>query len=758
MSLRLALGLLTVLFFSNVANAQESSPQESSAQAQESAAPANEDSKALWEAARIGDAPSVKKLLEKGVEADTANNYGGTALMFSCARGHSRVVQLLLEAGADPNARDRFYSATPMGWAAMKGNVGVAVALVKAGSKETAAALSLAVRSNDAAVTEQLLELHEYSESERKSVASRLPKDASDELKELFKEELAAASKMAEEKSEGAEAEPSAEPEPKAEGVAWEPDAEKLKTYAGVFGLDDGTRVQTKLRGPSLVLVMDGNETQLAPKSENEFQFLESMVKFNFKDEKLANLIIVANKISRKYDILSEEELSEFKQSSESSLMADRAISSSDWMQFRGNQARGIAEGQNPPTEWNGQEEENLLWKQPIAGLGHSCPIVVDDKVFITTAVGESDSEGIRTGLYGDVDSVEDQSIHQFKLLCLDKTTGNLIWERTAYTGKPAVKRHLKSTHANSTPASDGEHVVAFFGSEGLYCFDTKGNLLWEKDLGYLDSGWFFDASFQWGFAASPIIFEDQVIVQCDIQEDSFIASFNIESGAEQWRTPRDEIPSWSTPSVCQTSQGPQLVTNSTHFSRAYNPYTGEELWRINKNSEIAVPTPFAAHDLIYVTSGYRPIQPIYAIHPSSRGDISLPKGETVTDQVAWSMSRGGPYMPTPICYGDYLYTISNSGILVCYEATSGKRVYRVRLGTGEAKSFVGSPVAADGHLYFPAESGDVLVVKAGPDFEKIAINPMGESMLSSPAISDGVILLRGEKHLFAFGEKKTLE
>ena len=627
--------------------------------AQETSEQHSEDVKEFWNAARNGDAPTVERLLQEGVKADSANSYGGTALMFASARGHESVVDLLLAAGANANARDEFYSATPMGWASMKGNVGVAVKLVEAGSKDAVAALSLAIRSNEPEAVKRLLEIHEYSDSERQNAVKTMPKDADESLKEMFVEELKLASEETEKQDTSSE-------ENKTEADAppsWMPTEEELRNFVGVYALADGTRIEARVKGKALVLIMDGNETVLAPQTENSFQFVNSRAQFKLEDGKPLDLVVVSGKSARKYSILSEEELDKFALSSETSLEADLAISSANWMQFRGNQARGIAEGQNPPTEWDAESENNLLWKSPIEGLGHSCPIVVGDQIFITTAVGEDDAEGIRTGLYGDVDSVEDQSIHQFKLICLNKLTGERIWERIAHTGPPAVKRHLKSTHANATAASDGQHVVAFFGSEGLYCFDTKGNLLWEKDLGFLDSGWFFDASFQWGFASSPIIFEDKVFVQCDIQEDSFIACFNIESGTEIWRTSRDEIPSWSTPTVVHTSQGPQLVTNSTHYSRSYNPYTGEELWRIGKNSEIAVPTPFSAHDLIYVTSGYRPIQPIYAIHPSSRGDISLPKGDDSSDAVAWSLGRGGPYMPSPVCYGDYLYIVSNSGI-----------------------------------------------------------------------------------------------
>jgi outer membrane protein assembly factor BamB len=355
--------------------------------------------------------------------------------------------------------------------------------------------------------------------------------------------------------------------------------------------------------------------------------------------------------------------------------------------------------------------------------------------------------------LYGDVDSVEDESPHSFELFCLDKWTGEILWRRVATRGIPKVKRHLKGTHANPTPVTNGERVVAFFGGEGLYCYDMDGELQWARNLGTLDSGWFFDASYQWGFAASPIIFEDLVILQCDVQGKSFIAALELLSGEEVWRTPREEIPSWSTPTVVSTSGGPQLVTNATNYARAYDPRTGEELWRVGKHSEIVVPTPFAAHGLIYIASGYRPIKRIFAIKETARGDFSESAQADTSEFVAWADKNAGPYMVTPVCYGDHLYTCDSRGVFTCLDARSGERVYRKRISTKSATSFVGSLVAGDGHIYVPSEEGVMLVIKAGEDFEIVAENPLGELMLSTPAISDGVMYLRGQSNLVAIQE-----
>ncbi len=355
------------------------------------------------------------------------------------------------------------------------------------------------------------------------------------------------------------------------------------------------------------------------------------------------------------------------------------------------------------------------------------------------------------------MDSIEDDREYEFRLLCFSKTDGKLKWEQTANKAKPAVKRHAKSSHANPTVATDGKHVVAFFGSEGLFCYSHTGELIWKQDLGFLDSGWFYDPGYQWGFGSSPLIYEDRVLVQCDIQGQSFVAAFDLATGNEIWRTERDEIPTWSSPNVHEFGDLAMLITSGTKSARGYDISNGKQLWSLKGHSEIVVPTPFVAHDLIFVASGYSPIQPIYAIKPEARGDISLEENTTTNDSILWSVKRGGPYMPSPIVYGDYLYTCSNSGILACYVATTGVEVYKQRLkAPGGSLSFTASPIAADGHLFLSAEDGRVLVVKAGSKFELVNTNDCGEPILATPAISAGLFLIRTQNSLIALGENSN--
>ena len=422
------------------------------------------------------------------------------------------------------------------------------------------------------------------------------------------------------------------------------------------------------------------------------------------------------------------------------------------WPTFRGPNASGIAEGFPSPTKWNVPAGENVKWKTPIAGLGHSSPVIWGNNLFITTAKGEQTNTKLKVGLYGDIKSVEDDTSHQWTVYCLNKQTGKILWEQVAYTGIPKIKRHPKSTHASSTPATDGKNVVVMFGSEGLYCYDMKGKLRWKKDLGLLDSGFFMVPAAQWGFASSPIIFEDKVFLQCDVQKGSFVAAFSIKDGREIWRTPRQDVPTWSSPTVYRSGTRTLLIVNGYKHIGGYDAATGKEVWRLQGGGDIPVPTPIVAHELVFITNAHGRMAPIYAIRSDATGDISLDETATSNKYVAWSMRRDGAYMITPLVYGDYLYLGKDNGVLNCFEAKTGNRIYQERLGDGKT-GFTASPVASDGKLYYSSEDGDIYVVKSGTKFEILAKNEMGEVCMATPAISEGTLFFRTQSHVVAISE-----
>jgi outer membrane protein assembly factor BamB len=425
-----------------------------------------------------------------------------------------------------------------------------------------------------------------------------------------------------------------------------------------------------------------------------------------------------------------------------------------NWPSFRGPRAAGVAEGFKTPATWNLATKEHVRWKVPVVGLGHSSPVVWGNQVCVTTAISGQKDASLKPGLYGNIEPVLDDTEHVWKVMCLDKRTGKPLWEHTPHKGVPIIKRHTKSTHANATLATDGQRIVALFGSEGMYTYDMKGKLLWTKDLGVLDSGYFVVPDAQWAFSSSPIVHDGVVVVQADVQKGSFIAAFDAASGRELWRTARGDVPTFGTPTVHVEGGRTQLIVNGWRHIGAYDFKTGAEIWKMAGGGDIPVPTPVVANGLVYITNAHgRGGAPIYAIKTSATGDISLADGQTSNEHIAWSQNREGSYMSTPLVLGEYLYNCTWQGILSVYEAATGKRLYRERLGAGTT-AFTASAVAADGKLYYASEEGDVFVVKAGPTYELLATNALNEIVMASPAISEGVLYFRTKDHLVAIGAR----
>jgi outer membrane protein assembly factor BamB len=426
-----------------------------------------------------------------------------------------------------------------------------------------------------------------------------------------------------------------------------------------------------------------------------------------------------------------------------------------DWPQFRGIRATGTADSHPTPAKWNVAAGQGVAWKTPVPGLGLSSPIVWGDLVCLSTAISGMKDAGLRVGLYGDIRPVQDDTEHEWRVYCLDKKSGTIRWQATAHKAVPKIKRHTKATHANSTLATDGERLIAFFGSEGLFAYDLKGKLLWRKDLGLLDAGYFMVPEAQWETGSSPVIHENVVVVQADVQKNSFLAAFDARNGNELWRTARNEVPTWGTPTIHTVNGRTQIIVNGWHHIGAYDFKTGKEIWKLKGTGDIPVPTPVVQDGLIYITTAHGPGSPVYAIRETAIGDVTLAEGATSNEAIVWSYPREGGYMCTPLVYRGLVYIVRYNGVMNVYDAKSGERKFQARLAEGKS-AFTSSPVAADGKVYLASEDGNVYVLKAGPSMQILEENDMGESVLATPAISEGLLLYRTQGHVVALKNTAT--
>ncbi len=417
------------------------------------------------------------------------------------------------------------------------------------------------------------------------------------------------------------------------------------------------------------------------------------------------------------------------------------------WPSFRGPWALGFIENAKPPTTWNAETGEHIKWKTSIPGLGHSSPVIWDNYLFVTTAVNTTSSESLKVGLYGDIGEANDSAVHEFKVYCLDKNSGKIIWERLSHKGIPKSKRHTKASQANCTAATDGKYVVVHFGSEGLYCYDFKGNLVWKKDMGLLNPGFFAAPGIEWGYSSSPIIHENRIIVQCDIPKTPYLTALDLATGNEIWKTSRgDEVETYGTPAIYTKNGETQILVNGFKHAGGYDFETGKEIWKLGNGGDIPTPTPIVANDLIYLNSAHGKFSPIFAVRPNATGDITLAADSTKNQYIAWSVKRGGAYMQTPLVYNGYLYNLQVNGQLMCFDALTGEMKYKDSL----KEAFSASGIAADGKIYFSSEDGNIYVLQAGPEFKVLAKNALKDVCMATPAISGNTLYFRTQHFLIA--------
>jgi outer membrane protein assembly factor BamB len=423
------------------------------------------------------------------------------------------------------------------------------------------------------------------------------------------------------------------------------------------------------------------------------------------------------------------------------------ADSESYWSYWRGPAADGMAVG-DAPLHWS--DTQNVKWKTDIPGRGSSSPVIWGDQIFVTTAVKtgqDAKPEPAATPAGGPAAKPQlttpgPQAEHKFEVLCLDRKTGKVLWERTAITAVPHEGyMPAYGSFASNSPVTDGKHVFVFFGSRGMYCYDMQGNLVWKKDFGIQ-----MKMRMSFGEGMAPVISGDRLILVFDHEGDSFMVVLDKNSGKEIWRANRDEKTNWAAPLVVDYKGQKQIVVNATNKVRSYDFDTGKVIWECAGLGVNTIPQPVRQDDLVFVMSGY--IKPnLMAIRLGRTGDL------TGTDAIVWSQAKGNSYTPSPVIYDNKLYVLTDTGMVSCYNARTGEPYYQ-QTRLPKTYSFKSSPVGANGKLYLASENEDVVVLRMGEKFEVLATNTMtDEVFIATPAITGGEIFLRSWKRLYCIHE-----
>jgi outer membrane protein assembly factor BamB len=417
------------------------------------------------------------------------------------------------------------------------------------------------------------------------------------------------------------------------------------------------------------------------------------------------------------------------------------------WPQWRGPFFNGLARG-DAPTEWN--DTKNIKWKANIPGRGFSTPVIWGDRIFLTTAVPTGKpatqptvTDQAATARRGPGDAGP-QAEQRFDVLCLDRKTGKLLWQKTAKVAVPHEGYHRTyGSFASNSPSTDGRYVYVSFGSRGIFCYDFNGKLIWEKDPGVQ-----MKMRLAFGEGSAPLLMDDRLIAVFDHEGGSFIFALDKRTGKELWRVARDEGSSWSTPLAIEHGGRTQVVVAATKRVRSYDSKNGNLLWEAAGLGANVIPMPVYSDGVVYVMSGYRDAR-LMAVKLGKEGDL------TNSDAILWNQTRGLAYTTSPVLHENKLYVATDNGMLSTFNAVTGEPFYaQVRLpGSYNLKA---SPVAANGKLYLATENEDVVVLKLGEKFEVLATNKLTDQVfIATPAIADGEIFLRGQNTLFCISEKK---
>jgi len=428
-------------------------------------------------------------------------------------------------------------------------------------------------------------------------------------------------------------------------------------------------------------------------------------------------------------------------------LLGNALYGQDNWPRFRGVDATGVvSDDPRLPDSWD--NEKNVLWKADVPGRGWGSPIVWGDRVFVTAVHSDDDYDSPMAGLYlGRGRSAPPDSVHHWMVYCLSLSSGEVLWRHQAHVGKPKVPRHPKSTYAAETPVTDGKQLYVLFGDLGLFCYDFEGRQVWSHMIEPKQT------MFGYGAAASPVVQQDQVIMVYDNQEASYIAAHDSSDGTIRWKVERAEKSTWGTPFVWKHDGMSEIVVPGKNENRSYAA-DGSVIWHFDGNmSVLTIPSPFVVDDLLYITSGYFQDnkRPVYAIKPGAKGDITLDSpGQSTNDFIAWSVQGMGPYNTTPIVYRGLYFTCLDRGMITCHDARSGQLVYN-RKRFPQGASFTSSPWAYNGKVFFLDEQGTTHVMPAGREFTIERTNKLDELCISTPAISQGRLLIRTASKIYCF-------
>ena len=688
------------------------------------------DAPDLLSAAREGDLATVERLLAEGADINGVDRYGSTALAGAAVNGHLEVVRLLLERGADPNIAEAFYNSRPLEMALFFADRReVAMLLLAHGAEDRDQALGFALQRGDIELATAAVDGGPIRESTLARLAD-LPNAGDAEVAALL-----------------SRAERRPDPPPPSYSV------EELHRFTGLFeGFAIDLRAETVLREGSLRLrIDDGPFVELEPVGELAFRTVDGETSAGFfgRAGTIEGIAVQRGELgpaSLRRAVAEPVGAENFTGPTDDAATLETV----HWPSFRGPNASGVGDGRATPVEWDLESGEGVLWTADLEGLGNSSPIVWGDRIFVTTAVASEGEQTLRTGLTGEGTPVEEAVEHSWKVIAFDKATGERLWETEIARAVPLTQRHFKATQANSTPVTDGEYLAVVFPTAGLAVLDLDGKILWHEELGGLNAGAFSDPGIEWGYASSPIIHDGRLILQVDVHEGPYLAAWDLASGRQLWRVEREVAPSWATPAILAGESGDELVVNGSRI-HGYDPATGEELWSLGPNSELVIATPVAGDGVVYVSAGYPPIKPIYALAAGTRGAVEA-FASTDDERLRWSHNRGGAYMPTPLLYRGILYVVHHNGIFVTYDAASGEALAKSRFS--QRGTFTASPVAANGTLYAGTEEGLLYVLAAGPEYDEVAVHDFGEPLMATPAISEGLLLVRTPSRLMALGAR----